>query len=99
MLKMLGSPRKCCDGITRRETRQAGGLAMLGGMFGMPANLASAVNNAPTKRSARAKSVIVLYLLGGAPTQDMFDMKPNAPGVSLAETSWTTCSPFAPSAM
>ena len=26
-----------------------------------------------------AKNVIHLYLHGGAPTQDMFDLKPNAP--------------------
>ena len=30
-------------------------------------------------RPRRAKSVIMLYLLGGAPTQDMVDLKPNAP--------------------
>ncbi|GIT28243.1 MAG: hypothetical protein Ct9H300mP1_02890 [Planctomycetaceae bacterium] len=31
MIKLLGSPRQNCDGVTRRETLQAGGLAMLGG--------------------------------------------------------------------
>ena len=36
MIKLLGSPRQNCDGVTRRETLQAGGLAMLGGMFGLP---------------------------------------------------------------
>ena len=75
MLKMLGSPRRCCDGITRRETLQVGALSMLGGMFGLPATPSAL---APQKRG-KAKNVIVLYLLGGAPTQDMFDMKPNAP--------------------
>src|SRR5262249_40858063 len=30
-------------------------------------------------RPGKAKSVIVLYLLGGAPSQDMYDLKPNAP--------------------
>jgi hypothetical protein len=30
-------------------------------------------------RGGKAKHVIVLYLLGGAATQDMFDLKPNAP--------------------
>jgi hypothetical protein len=30
-------------------------------------------------RRGKAKSVILLYLLGGAATQDMFDLKPNAP--------------------
>ena len=51
---------------------------MLGGMFGMP-NMAAAANSARVDRPGKAKSVIVLYLLGGAPTQDMFDMKPTAP--------------------
>lgn len=80
MLTMLGSPRRCCDGLTRRETLQAGGLAMLSGMFGSPVGLAGAAEaeKLPTKRG-KAKSVIVLYLLGGAPTQDMFDLKPDAP--------------------
>lgn len=34
---------------------------------------------ATTANRGKAKSVIVLYLLGGAPTQDMCDLKPNAP--------------------
>ena len=39
MITMLGSSRKCCDGIDRRETLQAGSLAMLGSMFGIPGNI------------------------------------------------------------
>ena len=35
MLTMLGSPRRCCDGITRRETLKAGASVALGG-FGLP---------------------------------------------------------------
>lgn len=78
MITTLGSRRKCCDGLTRRESLQAGALSMLGGMFGLPRNQA-AMANAHATRPAKARSVIVLYLLGGAPTQDMFDMKPGAP--------------------
>ena len=78
MLTMFGSPRKCCDGLTRRETLQAGSLSLLGGLLGGGrAGMAS-----PVQRPAgngKAKSVIVLYLLGGAPTQDMCDLKPLAP--------------------
>ena len=33
----------------------------------------------PGSRPGKAKSVILLYLLGGAATQDMFDLKPDAP--------------------
>jgi len=76
MITMLGSPRKCCDGLTRRETLQAGALSMLGGLFGLPRHVAASQDSKP---SGKARSVIVLYLLGGAPTQDMFDMKPDAP--------------------
>lgn len=80
MITMLGSPRRCCDGLTRRETLQAGGAAMLGSLFGLPGRAASAAQTANKHRPAKAKSVIMLYLLGGAPTQDMFDLKPHAPG-------------------
>jgi Protein of unknown function (DUF1501) len=77
MLKVLGSPRRCCDGITRRETLRAGTLTALGG-FGLPQYLAAReVEDAVTE--GRAKSVILLFLLGGAATQDMFDLKPEAP--------------------
>jgi hypothetical protein len=76
MLRMLGSPRRCCDGITRRETLRAGALTALGG-FGLPQFLQA--SEAGIVRPGRAKSVILLYLLGGAATQDMFDLKPDAP--------------------
>jgi len=80
MLTMLGSPRRACDGLTRRQTLQAGSLALLGGLsgLGMP-QLASAEPTRRSGRPGRAKSVILLYLLGGAATQDMIDLKPNAP--------------------
>ena len=79
MITMLGSSRRCCDGLTRRETLQAGAASMLGGLFGLPRTADGALSSGRSQRPAKAKSVIVLYLLGGAPTQDMFDMKPDAP--------------------
>ena len=78
MLTMLGSKRRFCDGMTRRETLQAGALGVLGG-FGLPHLLAAEENRPARHRPGRAKSVILLYLLGGAATQDMVDLKPNAP--------------------
>src|SRR5262245_31963582 len=78
MITMLGSPRRCCDGFTRRETLRVGALSALGGV-----SLADLVRTearaASGNKFGKAKSVIVLYLLGGAPTQDMWDLKPNAP--------------------
>src|SRR5438094_898885 len=77
---MLGSPRACCDGITRRETLAAGALTLLGGMFNTPSLLAIESSTSVSRRPAKAKSVVLLYLQGGPPTQDMFDLKPHAPG-------------------
>lgn len=78
MLTMLGSPRRCCDGLTRRETLKAGALSLFSGLT-LP-NLLQAEERRPAhQRPGKAKSVILLYLLGGAATQDMYDLKPDAP--------------------
>ncbi len=76
MLTVLGHPRRFCDGITRRDALRAGALGLLGGFFGTPAG--AAAEDLP-RRGGRARSVIVLFLHGGAATQDMFDLKPDAP--------------------
>jgi hypothetical protein len=55
---------------------KAGALTALGG-FGLVDYL-EAREQGRTREGA-AKNVIVLYLLGGAPTQDMYDLKPDAP--------------------
>jgi hypothetical protein len=75
MLRVLGRPRRFCDGVTRREAMTVGALSVLGAGFNLPTLLASEERHT----RGRAKNVMVLYLHGGAPTQDMFDLKPNAP--------------------
>ncbi len=82
MLTMLGSPRRCCDGITRRETLQAGALSAIGG-FGLPQMLAAEQSGAVGH--GRAKNVIFVFLLGGAATQDMYDLKPHGPSETRGE--------------
>jgi hypothetical protein len=79
MLTVLGSPRRCCDGLTRRETLRAGALSLLGGAFDLPSLLALEEGRPAGARPGKARSVILLYLLGGAATQDMWDLKPAAP--------------------
>ncbi|HVX14062.1 MAG TPA: DUF1501 domain-containing protein [Pirellulales bacterium] len=77
MLTMLGpADRKApfCDGITRRNFLNIGGLGM-GGLS--LAQLLSLDARAGT-RSSR-KSLIMIYLVGGPPHQDLFDLKPYAP--------------------
>ncbi|MBX9622925.1 MAG: DUF1501 domain-containing protein [Gemmataceae bacterium] len=79
MLTLLGSPRRCCDGRTRRETLTAGALSLLGGGFDLPNLFAAEARKPADARPGKAKNVILLYLLGGAATQDMWDLKPDAP--------------------
>jgi hypothetical protein len=79
MITVLGRPRRLCDGLTRRETLSVGALSLLGGAFNLPSLLAAEESRPEGAPLAKARSVILLYLLGGAPTQDMFDLKPEAP--------------------
>ena len=66
--------RHYCDGRTRRQFLQIGGLA-LGGLT-LP-DLLRAEEASGVGRSH--KSVIMIYLSGGLSHQDTFDLKPNAP--------------------
>jgi hypothetical protein len=79
MLTLLGSPRRSCDGLTRRETLRAGALSLLGGFFNLPSLRALEQNGGARARPGKAKSVLLIYLQGGPATQDMFDLKPHAP--------------------
>lgn len=63
--------------VSRRDILQIGGISALGS-FGLP-QLLQAEQARDHVWSGKAKSVICLYLLGGAPWQDMYDLKPNAP--------------------
>src|SRR5436189_2508378 len=64
-------------GPSRRAALAAGALSLLGDGLTLPNLLAA--ETAGTARRGKAKNVILLYLLGGAATQDMYDLKPNAP--------------------
>jgi hypothetical protein len=71
---------RLCDGLSRREWLQVGGMGLLG--LGLP-NLLRAEKSKTNKHaapaSARAKSCIMLFLAGGPSHHDMWDMKPAAP--------------------
>ena len=79
-ITILGGARRACSGPTRRETLKVGALSLLGGLFNTQSLLALESSRSEYLRPARAKSVVLLYLQGGAPTQDMFDMKPHEIG-------------------
>ena len=76
MLTILGRPLrgKFCDGLSRRDFLQIGGLTM--GGLALP-QLLAAEAHAGTGRSHKA--IINVFLPGGPPHQDMFDLKPDAP--------------------
>ncbi len=67
-------PKQKCSGPSRRSFLRVGGLA-LGGLS-LP-NLLRAESQAGVTRSH--KSVIMIFLSGGPPHQDMVDLKPDAP--------------------
>lgn len=79
MLRVLGSPKRLCDGMTRRDLMHVGAA----GLFGL--NLAEwATAAAPAAATAgpgfgRAKSCILIYLYGAPSQIETFDPKPDAP--------------------
>ena len=87
MLRILGSARQLCHGITRREMLRAGGLgvAALGGIdLSLPDLLrlseCSAAEASVRPRSfGKAKAVILLHLYGSPSQLETFDCKPDAP--------------------
>ncbi|MCI0682245.1 MAG: DUF1501 domain-containing protein [Gemmataceae bacterium] len=63
-----------CDGLSRRDWLRIGALGV--GGLGLP-NLLHA--DTASRRPARARSAIILFLSGGPSHLDMFDLKPEAP--------------------
>jgi hypothetical protein len=82
MLRILGSPKRLCDGLTRRDFLCAGGLSLfgldLGDFFRLQA-LQAAPARTPGRHFGRAKSCILLYLYGSPSQVELCDMKPDAP--------------------
>src|SRR5260221_10354832 len=83
MLRILSSEKKLCDGLTRRDLLQAGGLGVCGLSLGHFLGLRAAQGESETSHSAanfgRAKHCILLYLYGAPSQLETFDMKPEAP--------------------
>jgi len=76
MFQILGKKTKLCDGLTRREMMQVGGIGL--GSLALPGLLRSRAS-ASSQPQARAKSVIVLFNSGGIPHHETWDPKPQAP--------------------
>ena len=74
MLSILGPSQCLCDGVSRREFLRVGGLA-LGGLSLSQLLRAEAASGITRSH----KSIIMVFLSGGPPHQDMVDLKPTAP--------------------
>ena len=68
------SGKSFCDGVSRRTFLRIGGLGLAG--LTLP-DLLRTEAQAGVRNSQ--KSVIMIYLVGGPPHQDMWDLKPDAP--------------------
>ena len=72
------SPRRC-DGQSRRDFLRVGGLGAIALPTLLQAETRAGEINGSGSSSARAKSVILVYLSGGLSHHDTFDPKPDAP--------------------
>jgi hypothetical protein len=74
MLTIPGQSFRFCDGVARRNFLKIGALG-LGGLA-LPDLLRAEAQSGIRKSH---KAIIMIYLPGGPPHQDMFDLKPDAP--------------------
>lgn len=74
MLSILGRPERLCRGYTRRELLTIGALGI--GGLALPDLLRA---EAAQGQSGSRKAIIMIYMCGAPPHQDMFDLKMDAP--------------------
>lgn len=80
MLRILGSQKKLCGGMTRRDLLRVGGLGACGfGLADMLRLQEASQASERTRSFGRAKSIILLHLYGSPSQLEWADMKPDAP--------------------
>lgn len=84
MLTISGSPRRLCDGMTRRDLMHVGGLGLLGlplsEYFRLQSARAESGSGEPMAGGfGKAKQCILIHLVGAPPQHETFDPKPSAP--------------------
>src|SRR4051794_806588 len=80
MITIPGSPARFCDRISRRGFLQVGGLGAAG--LALPELFRAGAQDSgrgAVRGTGRAKSCILLFMGGGPPQMDTFDLKPDAP--------------------
>ncbi|SIN76173.1 Protein of unknown function [Singulisphaera sp. GP187] len=81
MLRILGGPKRFCNGMTRRDLLQVSSLGLMGlGFAGRGAvRSAAAAPLATAGQFGQAKACIFLFLYGSPSQLETFDPKPDAP--------------------
>ena len=85
MLHLLGSEKRLCGGVSRRDLLQIGGIGALGLSSGGMGFSGTAVGGlgggvrVPGAGVGRAKACIFVFLFGSPPQHETFDPKPEAP--------------------
>src|SRR6478752_5914627 len=82
MLTITGSPKRLCDGISRRDLMQIGGLGLLGLPLSQFHRLEAAERDSVSKDVdcfGKAKKCLWIHLVGAPPQHETFDPKLLAP--------------------
>src|SRR5438552_3547334 len=79
MLTFLEPTRNYRGTVSRRDALRVGALALGGVTLADVLRLRGRAGEGARESGARAKSVIMIWLRGGASHIDSFDMKPDAP--------------------
>lgn len=78
MFRVTGTPATLCDGVSRRDFLRVGSLGAAG--LTLPQLfLRRSLGSEKTASFGRAKRCLLIFLTGGPPQVDLWDMKPNAP--------------------
>lgn len=88
MLRILGTRKTLCDGLTRRDFLQVGGIGAFGLSLAETANLQAATNSGSA--FGKAKSCILLFPYGSPSSHETFDPKPELPDVQGEMKSMAT---------
>ena len=78
MLTLFGRKQRFCDGVDRRSFLKIGGFS-LGMSSGFSFGLADVLKAQGSETANRHKAVINIFLGGGPPHQDMWEIKVDAP--------------------
>src|SRR5207248_1674727 len=80
MIRLLGSRKRLCNGLTRRDWLHLGGLALFGVGLSDVLRLQQAQAGGPRAgRFGQARACILLYKYGSPSQHETFDPKPDAP--------------------